>query len=98
MLMYSDTQAFGIAAIFNMIQDLKLYRIVISKSSEYGFITDLSRYQLATIMAAIGSLAVSIALNHSCLVIFLINKSYFRLFTLFSALRKNYLWESSPPS
>lgn len=59
LLVYSDTQAYGIAAIFKMIQDLKLYSIIFTDSVAAGYILDLNKYQLSTIMAALGSLVVS---------------------------------------
>ena len=60
LLLYSDTQGYGIAAIFKMIEDLGLYKIVFTDTVAAGYILDLNKYQLSTIMAALGSLAVSI--------------------------------------
>jgi hypothetical protein len=43
-----------------MIEDLGLYKIVFTNTVAAGYILDLNKYQLSTIMAALGSLAVSI--------------------------------------
>ena len=63
LLVYSDTQAYGIAAIFKMITDLGLYKIVFTDSVAAGYILDLNKYQLSTIMAALGSLAVRVTIS-----------------------------------
>ena len=63
LLPYSDTSAYGTAAVFKMIQDLQLYKIILRDKVAAGFILDLSKYQTSTIMAALGSLAVSILFN-----------------------------------
>ena len=63
MLVYSDTSAYGTAAIFKMIQDLNLYKIVLTHSVAAGYILDLNKYQTSTIMAALGSLVVSIHIS-----------------------------------
>jgi MFS transporter, ACS family, allantoate permease len=54
---YADTQAHGFAAIFGMVQDLKLFvvKLVDGKPS-----IDTTKYQLSSGMTTLGAVAVSI--------------------------------------
>lgn len=56
LLMYMDTQCFGIAAIFGMIQDLGLYKIV----STNPVITSTTKFSWASSIPNWGSLIVGI--------------------------------------
>jgi len=53
LLQYSDTQSYGVAAIFGLIKDLKLYSIT------SDFHLNLSKYQWSTSIANLGSMFVS---------------------------------------
>lgn len=55
LLQYSDTQSYGVAAIFGLIQDLKLY------SFTPDFHLDLHKYQWSTSIANFGSMFVYFA-------------------------------------
>jgi hypothetical protein len=66
---YADAQAFGFAAIFGMIQDLKLYHIPVINGVARVDLLDTERYSLAAAMPQLGSLVVSRILNP--------NKSWF---------------------
>jgi hypothetical protein len=52
LLQYSDTQSYGVAAIFGLIKDLKLYTIT------SDFQLNLSKYQWSTSVANLGSMFV----------------------------------------
>ena len=57
---YADSQAFGFAALFGMVQDLNLY----SASFVDGqLVLDLSKYQLSSGISAIGGAVVSLEQN-----------------------------------
>lgn len=53
LLQYSDTQSYGFAAIFGLIQDLKLYEFTAQGLS-------LTKYQWTSSIANFGSMFVSI--------------------------------------
>ena len=52
---YFDSQVFGIGAIFNMVQDLKLYDLI----SLDPLILDLTKYSWAAALPNFGALLVS---------------------------------------
>lgn len=54
LLQYSDTQSYGVAAIFGLIKDLKLYTL----SSDFEL--SLTKYQWSTSVANFGSMFVGI--------------------------------------
>ncbi|KAF1823031.1 MFS general substrate transporter [Dissoconium aciculare CBS 342.82] len=55
---YADAQAFGFAAIFGMIQDLKLYHIPVINGVARVDLLDTERYSLAAAMPQLGSLVL----------------------------------------
>ena len=59
LLQHSDTQSYGVAAIFGLIKDLKLYRIT------SDFHLDLNKYQFSTSVANLGSMFVRAQLELS---------------------------------
>jgi hypothetical protein len=59
LLLHSDTQSYGVAAIFGLIKDLKLYRVT------SDFHLDLNKYQFSTSVANLGSMFVRARLELS---------------------------------
>jgi ACS family allantoate permease-like MFS transporter len=71
LLQYSDTQSYGVAAIFGLVTDLKLYSIT------NDFHLDLNKYQLSKSVANLGSMFVRARLKEA--------DNYSRHSTLFSS-------------
>ena len=55
LLGYADTQAYGFAALFGMVRDLKLFAIKLVQGEPE---LDTSKYQLSAAIATLGSVAV----------------------------------------
>ncbi len=75
LLQYSDTQSYGVAAIFGLIQDLKLYTITHTGLS-------LVKYQWSTSVANFGSMVVSIVSKGFKMIIILILQAQYPLLIL----------------
>jgi hypothetical protein len=54
---YADSQAYGFAALFGLIQDLELYSATLVNGA---VVVDTAKYQLTAGMASLGAAVVSI--------------------------------------
>ena len=66
LLTYADSGAYGVAALFNMIQDLKLYKLI----SIDPLVLDLTKFSWSSSITFFGGMVVSLAamLSGDCLL------------------------------